>query len=740
MSNSRLSGFYKLSVTERIAALERLGLLSASDAHALLNGEQVLSVFAADKIIENVVGVFSLPLAIAPNFIVNEREHIVPLVVEEPSIVAALSSAAAMARERGGFTVNADTSLLAGQIHIVDIADSDASVAALEAARKRLLQEANAVHPRLLKRGGGVRDIELYRSQLRDGSALLVVDVLVDTCDAMGANLVNTICEAIAASVAEISGGNIALRILSNLADRSIVTATVKYPSRALASAGMEGEQVRDRIVLANEIALVDPHRAATHNKGIMNGIDPLAIATGNDWRALEAGAHAYAARSGHYAALTNWSVDKDGDLLGELKLPLKVGIVGGTVNSNAAAKLGLAIAAVQSAQQLSELMAAVGLAQNFAALRALASSGIQKGHMRMHARSIASVVGTPAERLDEVVDQLVESGDIKEWKAVEILATINDVAADEDAVTATAAGKIILLGEHAVVYGHTAVAVPIPNAVRAAVANASDRTVLSVAEWGLHTIVDKNCADGAGAAVNLIKRELNVDNAHFSIKVSSALPRGMGLGSSAAIAVAITRAVASSLSIKITATEVNRIAFECEKLAHGTPSGIDNTVSCFAEAMLFRNSESLIGNAIQLAEPLPIVVGLSHQPGSTHKQVAGVRRRHEKNTHSYDTIFQQINDLSIEAADALSKKDYETLGQLMNICHGLLNALQVSTPDLESMVAIARVSGALGAKLTGAGGGGAIVALCPGTENKVRSALHQAGYQTLQQSRFEGP
>jgi hydroxymethylglutaryl-CoA reductase len=737
MSDSQISGLYKLSVPERIAVLEQQGFLSAKAARALIRGEQVLSASAADKIIENVVGVFSLPLAIAPNFIVNGRECIVPLVVEEPSIVAGLSSAAAMARACGGFTVAADASLLAGQIHIVDIADSDASMSALEAARERLLHEANEVHPRLIQRGGGVRNIELRLTQLQDGSALIVVDILVDTCDAMGANLVNTICEAIAPSVAEISGGNIALRILSNLADHSIVTATVKYPCSTLACAGMDGEQVRDRIVLANEIALIDPNRAATHNKGIMNGIDPLAIATGNDWRAIEAGAHAYAARSGRYAALTSWSVD-DGDLLGELKIPLKVGIVGGTLGSNAAAKLGLEIAAVQSSQQLAELMAAVGLAQNFAALRALVTSGIQKGHMRMHARSVSSAVGAPAERLDEVVDQLVASGEIKDWKALEILATLDDVSVDDIAATATAAGKIILLGEHAVVYGHNALAIPILNAVRAAVLIADEETLLSVAEWGLHTVVDNNCTDGAGVAVNLIKRELNVADTHFSIRVSSALPRGMGLGSSAAIAVAITRAIAICQSIEITDADVNNIAFECEKLAHGTPSGIDNTISCLAIPMLFQNGEKLIGNAIHLAEPLPIVVGLSHQPGSTHEQVAGVRRRREKNSQSYDAIFKQINNLSIEATSALLKKDYGTLGHLMNTCHGLLNALQVSTPDLENMVAIARSSGALGAKLTGGGGGGAIVALCPGTESRVRSALHQAGYSTLQKSCFE--
>lgn len=734
MSDSRISGLYKLSVGERIAALEQQGFLSENDARALLNGHQVLSVAAADNIIENVVGVFGLPMAIAPNFIVNDRECIVPLVVEEPSIVAALSSAAAMARERGGFSAKAESSLLVGQIHVVDVTDPAASVAVLDGARERLLEVANEVHPRLVERGGGVRDIEVRSLNLENGSPLLVLHVLVDTCDAMGANLVNTICESIAPIVAALSGGDIALRILSNLADKSMVIASVRYPTDVLATNEMDGVQVRDRIVIANDIAVVDPYRASTHNKGIMNGIDPLAIATGNDWRAIEAGVHAYAARSGSYSALTRWSVDTNGDLHGEIALPLKVGIVGGTVKSNVAANLGLAIAGVESAKALAELMAAVGLAQNFGALRALATSGIQKGHMRMHARSVASLAGTPVGRLDEVVDQLVASGEIKDWKAAEILAGLNDDTIDAEAATGTAAGKIILLGEHAVVYGHNALAVPIPDAMQAAVAMAKDQTVLTVSDWGLHTIVDELCSDGAGAAVNLIKRELDVESSNFSIRVSSSLPRGMGLGSSAAIAVAITRAVAKCMSIEIGDARVNGIAFECEKLAHGMPSGIDNTISCFGEAMLFQNSDSLSANPIQLAEPIPLVVGFSYESASTHEQVAGVRRRHDRNSRSYDEIFKKINEMSISAAVALANKEYEAVGQMMNICQGLLNAIQVSTPDLENMISIARGAGALGAKLTGGGGGGSIVALCPGVEDQVRSALHLAGYKTLRQ------
>jgi len=732
MSDSRISGLYKLSVSERIVELEKQGWLSTGAARDLRAGRQVISAVAADKIIENVLGVFGLPLAIAPNFTVNDRECIVPLVVEEPSIVAALSSAAALARATGGFSATLEESLLAGQIHVVGVADPDKAIARLSESSDALVGIADAVHPRLKVRGGGVRDIEFRKLQLRDGTTVIAVHVLVDTCDAMGANLVNTLCESIAPGIAEMCGGNVALRILSNLVDRSICSATVRYTVESLASETFSGAEVRDRIVLAGEIAAVDPYRAATHNKGVMNGIDALAIATGNDWRAIEAGAHAYAARSGIYSSLTRWSVAANGDLEGEIEVPLKPGIVGGTVLSNPAAALGLAIAGVQTARQLAELMAAVGLAQNFAALRALAGSGIQKGHMRLHARSVATSAGAADAQLDEVVDRLVESGEIKNWKAKEILEELTHNKTDSDVVQATAAGKIILLGEHAVVYGRHALAVPIPDAVRAAVVQCEKKTTVTVRDWGLHSIVEPDSTEGVDAAINLILERLGVADSNFAINVVSRLPRGMGLGSSAAIAVAVSRAVATCMAIGIDDKSVNEIAFACEKLAHGTPSGVDNTLSCYGVPMLFRNAGALEIETLSLDAMPPLVIGFSHTSGPTHEQVAGVRSRFDQDQSRYNALFDQIDEISKAGAKALVAKQYRQLGSMMNLCHGFLNAIQVSTPDLENMVSIARQNGAVGAKLTGAGGGGSMVALCPNKEDVVRSALHQAGYKTL--------
>ena len=681
MSNSRIPGLYRLDVGERIDELQSLGWLAEADAVALRQGRCVLSPVVADRMIENVIATFGLPLAIAPNFLVNGRDYVVPLVVEEPSIVAALSSAARMARASGGFDAECEESLLTGQVHLANLADMKAGTAAILGSKDRLLASANEVHPRLVARGGGVRDLEVHELALPDGERTIVVHLLVDTCDAMGANLVNTICETVAPELAALSGGMVAMSILSNLADRSLVTARVRYPLAELAESDEQAAIVRDAIVRADQIAHADPNRAATHNKGIMNGIDSLAIATGNDWRAIEAGAHAYAASDGQYRSLTRWYIHESGDLCGEIRLPLKVGVVGGTIAANPAAALGMRIAGVESAIELAGLMAAVGLAQNFAAIRALVTTGIQEGHMRLHARSAAGST--------VVVDQ----------------------------GTATAAGKVILLGEHAVVYGKHAVALPICNAVTARVTRDNPQSTFPT---------------GFGDGIAIIARELGVDIDGVGIAVQSKIPRAMGLGSSAAIAVAIIRGFNDAFDLGINNERINATAYECEKLAHGTPSGVDNTIATYAHPMLFRRGDDLEISPIELSEPAPIVIAFGGATGMTIEQVAGVRARREKNTAHYDAVFDEIDAISLAGAEALASADYVQLGALMNICHGLLNAIEVSTPELEDMVSIARASGAAGAKLTGAGGGGSIVAICPGTQDAVAAALVAAGFETM--------
>lgn len=727
MSDSRLSGFYRLPVTDRIGVLERDGWLAPEDAKRLRDGAHVIQMRAADRMIENVIATFGLPLAIAPNFVVDGRDRIVPLVVEEPSIVAALSASARLARTAGGFSTECRESLLIGQVHLTGVDATDDALSAIIREKSALLAAANEVHPRLVARGGGVRDIEVRELVLDDGTRTLAVHLLVDTRDAMGANLVNSVCEAIAPRIAELCNANVAMRILSNLADRSLVTARVRYPLSALAETASRGARVRDAIVLASDIARADPYRAATHNKGIMNGIDPLAIATGNDWRAIEAGAHAWAAADGRYSALTRWSVADDGSLAGVITLPLKVGTVGGTLELNPAAVIGLRIAGVSSATDLARLMAAVGLAQNFSAIRALVTSGIQQGHMKLHARSVAAAAEVPDDLYDDVVAEMIASGDVKRWKAREILGSRRDTR--RATVGAGAAGKVILLGEHAVVYDRHALALPIPDAMHAS-ADDSDTTFLSIPAWGVSEPVDGESL--LGRAVQLIAGQLGISDRSFHLTVSSSIPAGMGLGASATFAVCTARALAAKFGVAVDDERVNAIAFECEKLAHGTPSGIDNTIATYARPLLFRRGANGGLQELQLVETPPVVIAFGNSTGSTYEQVAAVRERRDATPAEIDAIFDQIDTMARQAAVLLAGKDYRATGHLMNLCHGYLNAIGVSTPELERMVSTARNAGAAGAKLTGGGGGGSIVALCPGRRDAVQQALESGGFKTI--------
>ena len=732
--DARIKSLYRLSVSERVAALVQNGWLSDEDARALLEGRTVLSVRQADRIIENVIGVFALPLAVAPNFRLNDRDYMVPMVVEEPSIVAALSNAAKLARANGGFAARLQGARLIGQVHLIEVTDHKAAVAALEANSQELLEAANQVHPRLLARGGGVTGLWTREHVLEDGRAVLTVHLAVNTCDAMGANLVNTVCESLAPRLAELTGGRIAMRILSNLADESLVVANMRIAFGQLDAPGLPGRELAAGIATASQIAAADPHRAATHNKGIMNGIDPLAIATGNDWRAIEASAHAYAARSGRYGSMTRWWLDED-SLCGEIELPLKPGIVGGTLEANPQAALCLALTGVGSANELAELMAAVGLAQNFAALKALASTGIQAGHMRLHARSIVASLDAPAEHFEAAVERLVESGEVKDWKAREVLAAL-DRESRAIELEGHAAGKVILLGEHAVVYGSHALALPVRDAMRAGVrvAGRGEGIRLKIPAWHTDVVLDirEPEARGFAATAALILDALDIGERNLEINVASRLPRAMGLGSSASLAVAVIRALNERFELGLDDEAVNALAFRCETLAHGTPSGVDNTLATYAQPLLFRNRGELEQTPVRLRETIPLVVAWGDEHGLTATQVAGVRERRLRTPRVYDALFEQIDELTLASAEALEEADYRAVGDMMNVCQGLLNGIGVSTPTLERMIHVAREAGATGAKLTGGGGGGSIVALCPENAAGVTRALESFGFTTL--------
>ncbi|TDJ46228.1 MAG: hydroxymethylglutaryl-CoA reductase, degradative [Gammaproteobacteria bacterium] len=742
---SRIPEFYRLSVEERVRAVHERGLLTGSDFRALATGKHTLDLEAADKMIENVVGVMGLPLGLGMNLRVNDKQYIVPMAVEEPSILAALSSASKLVGQCGGFETEATDPILIGQIQVVRVPDLDQAKRALLERRQEVINLANSLHPNMVARGGGAQDLELFVHPLpSSGKPMLVVHLLVNTCDAMGANLVNGMCEGVAPLIESITGGEVFLRILSNLTDRALVRARCKIPVELLVGRGYSGEEARDGIIMAGEFAEVDPYRAATHNKGIMNGIDPVAIATGNDWRAIEAGAHAFAARSGRYTSLTKWSADENGNLCGSLEMPIKVGTVGTAVESNPTAALNLRLLGVESAIELAQVMGAVGLAQNFAAIRALATEGIQKGHMTLHARSVVTAAGSPQEIFDEVLDRLILSGEIKVWKAQEIVAELTHPVrvsrnsarkrGTEDAALGVGYGKVVIMGEHAVVYGRHAIAAPLPMTIKAQVEDCDEGIHLLIPRWGIEFQLASNPNERRSfeRPAGVMLDELGLSGRAMRIEVFPEVPRSMGLGGSAAMAVAIVRALDKHYRLGLADEEVNRLAFEAEKLAHGNPSGIDNTLACYAKPLVFRAGNPPLVETLNIKTPIPMVVGMTGHEGLTAKTVGRVNAAWQQDRKLYERIFDQIDTLVLRGVQAIQDEDLVTLGQLMNICHGMLNALQVSTPELEQLVDIARANGALGAKLTGGGGGGSIIALCDGDTDAVVNAIRAAGFEAV--------
>jgi hydroxymethylglutaryl-CoA reductase len=411
-ATSRIPGFYNLTASERLAVVGAFAGLGADEVSALQGGGG-LDLGRAEQMVENVVGTFGLPLGVAANFRINGRDYLIPMAIEEPSVVAGASFAARLAREGGGFLADSDAPVMIGQVQILDLADPWAARFAILAARDRILELASRQDPILSRLGGGARDLQVHVFEAGPVGPMVVVHLLYDVRDAMGANAVNTAAEALAPLLEEITGGRVNLRILSNLADHRLARAWVRIPLAALAHESFPGEQVARGIVEAWALAAVDPYRAATHNKGIMNGIDAVVIASGNDWRAVEAGAHAYAARSGQYTALSRWSVEGE-ELAGNLELPMAVGVVGGATKVHPAARAALRLLGVESARELAQVIVAAGLAQNLAALRALATEGIQRGHMALHARQVAMAAGATGGLVARVAERLVQEGTVR--------------------------------------------------------------------------------------------------------------------------------------------------------------------------------------------------------------------------------------------------------------------------------------------------------------------------------------
>jgi hydroxymethylglutaryl-CoA reductase len=425
---SRLAGFHKLSMVERHEKLSQMLGLDEMDL-AQLQGISALQPGLANQMIENAVGTFSLPLGLGLNMQVNGRDYLVPMAVEEPSVVAAVSFASKIVREAGGFSAEADDPIMIGQVQLTGYGDPTEATKKILASKEALLALANSFHPSMVKRGGGCKDIEvrvLPAPEGPRGEPLLVVHLIIDTQEAMGANLINTMAEGVAPLLEQLTGGKVFLRILSNLADRRLARATCRIPVSALADFDMPGEAIAQGIYQASRFALADPYRAATHNKGIMNGIDSVAIATGQDWRAIEAGAHAFACRDGQYRPLSTWHVD-DGYLVGRIELPMSLGTVGGPIKVHPGVQVNMKLLRVESAREMSMVFAAVGLAQNFAAVRALGSIGIQKGHMALHARCVAVTAGARGDWVEKIAELLVTAGHVKVEKAREIIASLSE-------------------------------------------------------------------------------------------------------------------------------------------------------------------------------------------------------------------------------------------------------------------------------------------------------------------------
>jgi len=417
-----LAGLYKLNQEQRRQTLAEFAGLDDQDLAALNGG---LTPEQAEAMIENVIGRYALPLGLATNFLINGRELVVPMAVEEPSIVAGVSYAAKLARSGGGFHTGSTEPLMIGQIQLLDLADLAEAIQKLKIAEPELLTAANRPHPSLQKLGGGAREIQYRPLSESPVGPMLIIHLLYDCRDAMGANAVNTAVETIAPLIEQLTGGRVNLKILSNLSDRRLAWAECTIPVELLARDGLPGQQIARAIFEAWAFAAVDPYRAATHNKGILNGIDAVAVATGNDWRALEAGAHAYAARNGRYSSLSQWSLSSDAgapSLRGRLEMPLSVGTVGGATKSHPTARVSMKILGNPNARSLAEIMAAVGLAQNLAAIRALAAEGIQQGHMRLHARQVALAAGAQGPQIQIIAKRLVAEGNIREERARELM------------------------------------------------------------------------------------------------------------------------------------------------------------------------------------------------------------------------------------------------------------------------------------------------------------------------------
>ncbi len=727
-NSSRIPGFYRLSVEQRLAFLARRFGLSEEQVDALRSGG-TLRIENAVNMVENVVGVLGMPLGLGLNFLVDGCDLFVPMAIEEASIVAAASKAALLVRGGGGFFTRVNEPIMIGQIQVENLEDPVAAANELMEKKHEVITEANSVNPRMVIRGGGAFDLEtriVDCGEENDGlgnvGKVLVVHLLINVCEAMGANAVNYACEAAGPMIEKITGGRALLQIVSNYADRCLARAEFTLPVEHLAMEGLDGAEVARRLVMADRLARTDPYRAATHNKGIFNGICATAIALGQDWRAIEAGGHAYAARDGLYRGLTSYRI-KDGYLHAELELPFQVGWVGGAVNSHPGVKLLRTISGIRNSTQLAGLMAAVGLGQNLAALLALCTAGIQRGHMALHARSVAVSVGVPPENVEAVTKEMIRRNEVKVAVAEEIYRNMREKSkpGNEERdlpVESFAPGKVVLFGEHAVVYNNSpGISAAISSGLTVTISKDPDGPRFLNPQFKQVFPVPESDKDIRllSKASDLALEMYGLDKEGIAIDIKSDLVPGMGLGSSAAFSVALCTALRRFKGLDHTRRWDNGLFKEVQKLEeifHGSPSGMDAATILSDGVLWFRKGPPRELLPLRLSRPLTGIVCLVEPAVRTIDMVERVRRRREKNPETMNCILSDIGNLTVDAGIALGTGDVTEAGRLMFRNHELLAKLGVSTPALDRAVKDLLDAGVLGAKLTGGGGGGAVVAL----------------------------
>lgn len=720
--SSRIPGFYRLPVERRLAYLARNFGFTDNQISQLREGK-ALRIEHAVNMVENAIGVHGMPLGLALNFLVDNREFLVPMAIEEASIIAAASKAALMIRQDGGFTTRVDDPLMIGQIQVLDLEDPEKASKLVYEAKTEIIKQANLANPRMVVRGGGVRDLE---TRIIDGGEavgkMLVVHLLIDVQEAMGANMINYACEAVGPVIEEITGGRVNLRILSNLADRRLARASFKIGFEQLATTEMSGELVARRMVEAGRFAWADPYRATTHNKGIFNGIGAAALAIGQDWRAIEAGGHAYASRDGQYRSLTDYWIEGE-TLCGSIELPMQVGSVGGALNSHPGVRILRRITGARNAREIAGLFAAVGLAQNFAACLALTTVGIQKGHMALHARSVAISVGVPPEKVEEVASEMIRRGDVKVTVAEEIFRTMKQEQqrsrerTGEVLAEAYAPGKVILFGEHATVYNFPGITAAIDIGMTVQIKRDPDgprflspkfKQAFNIPESDQDIRLFSKAVDEALEIYDLQREPIGV-------QIESELVPGMGLGSSAAFSTALCialRRMKDGSHTPSMAGDLFEHVQRLEKIFHGAPSGMDAATVISDGVLWFRKGPPREIVPIHLNQPMAGIVAIVEPGARTIDMVRRVQASRDLNPKRVNAILSDIGELTSDAAIALGTGDSVEVGRLMFRNHQLLSRLGISTPALDESVEYLLDLGVLGAKLTGSGGGGAVIAL----------------------------